>query len=133
MARYIKSFSLPYMDKNILYPYNILASKKLRNIGFEPITIFYGSNGSGKSTLLNIISRKLEIQMKDKGNDGRFIQPLIDKCSYIPGEYREDHRDFPTKPDMKAVWLLMEKRLQLLAQVWILSIREKTQLCNREF
>lgn len=95
MARYITSFSLPYMDKNIIYPYNILAPKKLRNIGFDPITIFYGSNGSGKSTLLNLISRKLEISMKDKGNDGRFIQPLIDKCSYIPGEYCEDHRDIP--------------------------------------
>lgn len=89
MARYITSFSLPYMDKNILYPFNILAPKKLRNINFAPVTIFYGSNGCGKSTLLNIISRKLDIPMKDKGNDGRFIQPLIDKCSYIPEEIVE--------------------------------------------
>lgn len=65
MARYITSFSLPCMDKNIIYPYNVLAPKKLRNIGFEPITIFYGSNGSGKSTLLNIIARKIDIEMKD--------------------------------------------------------------------
>lgn len=79
MARYIKSFIFPYLDKENCYPYSVLAPKKLRHIEFEPVTIFYGSNGSGKSTLLNLISRKLEISMKDKGNDGRFIQPVIDK------------------------------------------------------
>lgn len=82
MSRYIKSFFLPHLDKRNSYPYNVLAPKRLRNIEFDPITIFYGSNGSGKSTLLNIMARKLNLDMNDRGNDAQYIQPIIDGCIY---------------------------------------------------
>ena len=68
---YLKKFSLP--NQNIeendlmydhrtyirnLYPYRIFPIKKLSEMEFGSITIFYGGNGSGKSTLLNIIAEK---------------------------------------------------------------------------
>lgn len=46
-----------YIKNN--YPFLIFPNKKLENIGFSDITIFYGNNGSGKSTLLNIIANKI--------------------------------------------------------------------------
>ena len=41
----------------------IYLGKRIFDIEFAPITIFYGDNGSGKSTLLNII---IETINKDK-------------------------------------------------------------------
>lgn len=82
MTRYISSFTLPRLQHSMAYPYNVLAPKQLREIGFEPITIFYGSNGSGKSTLLNIIARALDINMLDRGNDAEYLQGVIDQCHY---------------------------------------------------
>ena len=65
---YLKSFNLPNKDReentlmydirtyiNGIYPYNIFPPKKLEEINFSPITIFYGGNGSGKSTLLHLL------------------------------------------------------------------------------
>ena len=46
-----------YIKNN--YPFLIFPNKKLENISFSDITIFYGNNGSGKSTLLNIIANKI--------------------------------------------------------------------------
>lgn len=46
-----------YIKNN--YPFLIFPNKKLENITFSDITIFYGNNGSGKSTLLNIIANKI--------------------------------------------------------------------------
>ena len=96
MARYIKSFILPYLDKKNCYPYSILSPKKLRHIEFEPVTIFYGSNGSGKSTLLNIIARKLNLEMNDKGNDSQYLQSLINDSSYqIDYAFKPDDTELP--------------------------------------
>lgn len=95
MALYLKNFILPRLTTEIVYPYNIFAPKKLHNIAFTPITIFYGSNGSGKSTLLNIIARKLNIEMLDKGNDAETLQPFIDKCDYEVTAPFGKHCDIP--------------------------------------
>ena len=46
-----------YIKNN--YHFLIFPNKKLENISFSDITIFYGNNGSGKSTLLNIIANKI--------------------------------------------------------------------------
>lgn len=78
MKLYLKRFILPEMENKPSYPYGLLASKQMNELVFDPITIFYGSNGSGKSTLLNIIARKLNICMNDKGNDAESLQPFID-------------------------------------------------------
>lgn len=50
---------------NNYYPLGIFPEKKLSDIYFEPVTIFYGGNGSGKTTLLNIIAKKLEASRKN--------------------------------------------------------------------
>lgn len=82
MNNYIESFTLPYLTCKVGYPYDVLVPKNLHRIKLEPITIFYGSNGSGKSTLLNIMARKLGVDMQDKGNDGEFLQYVIDECNF---------------------------------------------------
>lgn len=82
MTTYIKTFTFPHLKTGLSYPYNVLYTKRLRDIDLEPITIFYGSNGSGKSTLLNIIARALNLQMADRGNDSEYLQGIVDKCRY---------------------------------------------------
>lgn len=78
--KYLESFILPEINTKTAYPYNILNPLKLREIEFDPITIFYGSNGSGKSSILNIIARGIDIEMKDRGNDSEYLQRIIDDC-----------------------------------------------------
>lgn len=95
MKLHLIKFMLPDMRENIAYPYNILAAKRLYDIDFTPITIFYGSNGSGKSTLLNIIARKLGVSMLDKGNDAQTLQPFIDGCDYAVTAPFKNHCDIP--------------------------------------
>lgn len=76
---YINNFKLRNINTDAAYPYSVLHPLQLEKIDFDPITIFYGSNGSGKSTLLNIIARKANIAMSDSGNDGEYLQQIIDK------------------------------------------------------
>lgn len=75
---YITNFKLHDID--IAYPYSVLHPLQLKQLDIEPITILYGSNGSGKSTLLNILARKINIEMNNGGNDGEYLQRIIDQC-----------------------------------------------------
>lgn len=95
MKLHLIRFTLPDLQGNVVYPYNIFAQKQLNDIDFSQITIFYGSNGSGKSTLLNIIARKLNIAMLDKGNDAQTLQPFIDGCNYVVSAPFNKHCDIP--------------------------------------
>ena len=95
MKLYLKRFILPEMENKPSYPYGLLASKQMNELVLDPITIFYGSNGSGKSTLLNIIARKLNICMNDKGNDAESLQPFIDSCKYEVTAPFNEHCDIP--------------------------------------
>lgn len=95
MKLYLKRFILPVMENKPSYPYGLLASKQMKELVFDPITILYGSNGSGKSTLLNIIARKLNICMNDKGNDAESLQPFIDSCKYEVTAPFNEHCDIP--------------------------------------
>lgn len=95
MKLYLKRFILPEMGNKPSYPYGLLASKQMNELVFDPITILYGSNGSGKSTLLNIIARKLNICMNDKGNDAESLQPFIDSCKYEVTAPFNEHCDIP--------------------------------------
>lgn len=48
MELHLIRFTLPYLRGNIVYPYDIFASKRLYNIDFSPIPIFYVSNPNAK-------------------------------------------------------------------------------------
>lgn len=62
---------------NSFYPFGIFPQKKLENIIFDDITIFYGENGSGKSTLLNIIAKKLDAIRNNSCNKGDFFDNYV--------------------------------------------------------
>lgn len=88
---YLKSFQLADIAKEEaydhlkcnVYPYGIFPYKKLENIEFSNITMFYGSNGSGKSTLLNIIAEKLNLPRQTPFNSSeRFDEYVNRMCSY---------------------------------------------------
>lgn len=95
MKLYLKRFILPEMGNKPSYPYRLLASKQMKELVFELITILYGSNGPWKSTLLNIIARKLNIGMNDKGNVAESLQPFIDSCKYEVTALFNEHCDIP--------------------------------------
>lgn len=62
---------------NTLYPLGIFSQKKLTEITFEPVTIFYGGNGSGKTTLLNIIAQKIGASRKSINNFGDVFDTYV--------------------------------------------------------
>lgn len=66
---------------NSVYPYNIFPEKQLRQIEFEPITIFYGGNGSGKTTLLNLMAEKCRIRRHSRFNESAFFEQYAEGCS----------------------------------------------------
>lgn len=92
---YLKKFSLP--NQNIeendlmydhrtyirnLYPYRIFPIKKLSEMEFGSITIFYGGNGSGKSTLLNIIAEKIGASRSNPFAKGERFDEYLEFCDY---------------------------------------------------
>ena len=92
---YLKSFNLPNKDReentlmydirtyiNGIYPYNIFPPKKLEEINFSPITIFYGGNGSGKSTLLNIIAEKIGVMRNNPFAGGERFDSYLKLCDF---------------------------------------------------
>ena len=107
---YLESFSLPldleealiekrmtenggiygYIDN--IYPCGLFKEKKLREINFRDITIFYGGNGSGKSTLLNLIAAKLELNRIAPYNTGELFDAYAENCEYTLGYDDEGFR-----------------------------------------
>ena len=79
-----------YIDS--IYPCGLFKEKKLREINFRDITIFYGGNGSGKSTLLNLIAAKLELNRIAPYNSGELFDAYADKCEYTLGYDEEGFR-----------------------------------------
>lgn len=67
---------------NTLYPLGIFPQKKLTEITFDPVTIFYGGNGSGKTTLLNIIAQKIGASRKSINNFGDVFDTYVDRTDY---------------------------------------------------
>ena len=91
MSIYLKSFKLASIDmeerdehlKCKVYPYGIFPFKKMRDIEFSNITMFYGGNGSGKSTLLNLIAEKLNLPRETPFNSSdRFSEYVNKMCSH---------------------------------------------------
>jgi len=55
---FVKKIKNSYSDDE-WFPLGFFNKKGLKQIDFEPVTIFYGGNGSGKSTLLNVIAENM--------------------------------------------------------------------------
>ena len=69
-----------YIDN--LYPCRIFGAKRLKEIWFRKVTIFYGGNGSGKSTLLNLIAARLELRRIAPFNSSELFDAYAKACQY---------------------------------------------------
>ncbi len=63
------------------YPFKIFPEKKLSEVQFDGITMFYGGNGSGKSTLLNILAAKIHAIRYSEFNDAPLFDQFVRMCS----------------------------------------------------
>lgn len=71
------------------YPCGIFPRKKLTQIDFSTVTIFYGGNGSGKSTLLNLIANKLQLKRIAPYNTGETFARYMEACQAFLGSDEE--------------------------------------------
>ena len=71
------------------YPCGIFPRKKLTQIDFSTVTIFYGGNGSGKSTLLNLIANKLQLKRIAPYNTGETFARYTEACQAFLGSDEE--------------------------------------------
>lgn len=74
------------------YPCGIFAQKRLREMNFDKVTIFYGGNGSGKSTLLNLIAEKLKLNRIAPFNTSETFALYVNECKYELGYDEEESR-----------------------------------------
>jgi predicted ATPase len=63
------------------YPFKIFPEKKLSEVQFDGITMFYGGNGSGKSTVLNILAEKIHAIRYSEFNDAPLFDQFVQMCS----------------------------------------------------
>lgn len=66
---------------NTFYPFKVFPEKRLFEIDFDGITIFYGGNGSGKSTLINVTARKMNAIRYSEFNDAPLFDQFVDMCT----------------------------------------------------
>ena len=66
---------------NTFYPFKIFPDKKLFEIDFDGITMFYGGNGSGKSTLINVLASKMNAVRYADFNGAPFFDQYVQMCS----------------------------------------------------
>jgi predicted ATPase len=68
------------------YPIPFLVNKKIGEINFAPITVFYGGNGSGKTTILNIIARRIGSVKKNDYKIAEYFDECAGMCDYTMRE-----------------------------------------------
>ena len=64
------------------YPFHVFRYRKIPDLEFSSVTIFYGGNGSGKSTLLNVIAEHLHLKRTAVYNRSPFFDDYVDLCSH---------------------------------------------------
>ena len=64
------------------YPFHTLSGRGLREVTFEPVTLFYGGNGSGKTTALNVIAEKLALKREAMYNRSNFFENYLALCRF---------------------------------------------------
>ena len=95
---YLQSFLIPSEDQEYnfflydhkaqktcydsTYPFGLFRYRKMPELFFDDITVFYGNNGSGKSTLLNVIADKLGLKRKTPYNRTDFFEDYVKLCSF---------------------------------------------------
>ena len=77
---YPAQFEMQCYDNNNAYPFKIFPQKRLEELTFSPITLFYGGNGSGKSTLLNVIAEKLDLDRSAPYNKTPLMRDYLALC-----------------------------------------------------
>lgn len=68
---------------NSFYPFKIFSEKRLFEIDFDGITIFYGGNGSGKSTLINVMAHKMGAVRYSHFNGAPLFDKYVGMCSVV--------------------------------------------------
>ena len=79
--------ALGYIDN--IYPCEIFNHKRLKEIAFSRVTVFYGGNGCGKSTLLNLIAAKLGLNRVAPFNSSELFDAYAQRCTYTCGTDEE--------------------------------------------
>lgn len=99
---YLKSFEFPDIAEEDLflseirrtcydtfYPFRIMATRNIKYMDFDAITILYGENGSGKSTALNVIGEKLGLERDSLYNRSNFYEDYLRCCSFYASRIPE--------------------------------------------
>ena len=64
------------------YPFHVFRYRRLPELEFAPVTIFYGGNGSGKSTLLNVVAERLRLKRMAVYNRSPFFEDYVELCTH---------------------------------------------------
>lgn len=111
---------------NNTYPLNIFTMKRLENVSFEPITIFYGGNGSGKTTILNIIADKINAERRNRLERGARFNDYVKMCESVmnyeyPMEIKMITSDdvFDYLLDIRSINTNVNRRKEMLSHEWV--------------
>jgi len=96
---FVKKIKSSYTDDE-WFPLGFFKKKKLTQIDFEPITIFYGGNGSGKSSLLNLIAEKLGLRRHASLTVTKAFSDYADKCTAKTIKALSEHSKMLTSEDV---------------------------------
>lgn len=91
---------------NGIYPFKLFPQKGLKELEFEPVTIFYGGNGSGKSTLLNIIAEKTGVIRHSAFSSSAFFKDYVSMCR-VSGKSIPENSQILTSDDVSDYLLNM--------------------------
>ncbi len=122
---------------NSNYPLGLFSFKKLLNIKFDNVTIFYGGNGSGKTTLLNIIAEKTHAIRKALLNKGSIFEWYVQLCDFSmsydkPIDIKMITSDdiFDYLLDVRSINTNVNRRKETLSQEYL---TEKYDISERPF
>jgi len=96
---FVKKIKTSYTDDE-WFPLGFFKKKKLAQIDFEPITIFYGGNGSGKSSLLNLIAEKFTLRRHAGVSVTKAFSAYADMCSAKHVKTLPEHSKMLTSEDI---------------------------------
>jgi len=96
---FVKKIKSSYTDDE-WFPLGFFKKKKLDQIDFEPITIFYGGNGSGKSSLISLIAEKFAIRRHANLSVTKAFSMYADACDAKAMKNLNEHSKMLTSEDV---------------------------------